>query len=38
MWVVGLKDPDGYNILFESPTEVQEETLYSEWLKMKNAE
>lgn len=38
MWVVGLKDPNGYNILFESPTEVQEETLYSEWLKVKNAE
>lgn len=38
MWVVGLKDPDGYNILFESPTEVQEGTLYSEWLKMKKTE
>lgn len=38
MWVAGLKDPNGYNILFESPTEVQEETLYSEWLKVKNAE
>jgi len=35
MWVVGLKDPDGYYIYFESPTEVQEGTVYSEWLKMK---
>jgi lactoylglutathione lyase len=33
LWVVELKDPDGYNILFESPTDVPEETLYSEWLK-----
>ncbi|RDC56529.1 VOC family protein [Pedobacter chinensis] len=33
LWVVGLKDPDGYNIYFESPTDVPEETLYSEWLK-----
>lgn len=38
MWVVGLKDPDGYNVLFESQTEVPEETLYSEWLKMQNEE
>ena len=28
MWVVGLKDPDGYKIFFESPTEVEEGTLY----------
>jgi lactoylglutathione lyase len=33
LWVVGLKDPDGYNIYFESPTDVPEETMYSEWLK-----
>lgn len=33
LWVVGLKDPDGYNIFFESPTDVPEETLYSEWVK-----
>jgi hypothetical protein len=32
-WVVGLKDPDGYDIFFESPTDVPEETMYSEWLK-----
>jgi lactoylglutathione lyase len=31
MWVVGLKDPDGYRIEFESPTDVPEETKYSEW-------
>jgi predicted enzyme related to lactoylglutathione lyase len=31
MWVVGLKDPDGYNILFESTTDVPEETMYSDW-------
>ena len=31
MWVVGLKDPDGYNIFFESPTDVPEETIYSDW-------
>ena len=33
MWVVGLKDPDGYNIFFESPTDVAEETKYSDWAK-----
>jgi lactoylglutathione lyase len=33
LWVVQLKDPDGYSILFESPTDVAEETLYSEWIK-----
>ena len=32
LWVVQLKDPDGYNILFESPTNVPEDTLYSEWI------
>lgn len=32
-WVVGLKDPDGYVIYFESPTEVPEETTYSDWVK-----
>jgi hypothetical protein len=38
LWVVGLKDPDGYNIFFESPTDVPEETLYSEWLKTNKAD
>lgn len=33
LWVVGLKDPDNYNILFESPTDVPEETMYSDWIK-----
>ena len=33
LWVVNLKDPDGYNISFESPTDVPEETLYSERIK-----
>jgi hypothetical protein len=33
---VGLSDPDGYKIYFESPTEVQEGTLYSDWLKTDN--
>jgi lactoylglutathione lyase len=33
MWVVGLKDPDGYNILFESATDLPEETMYSDWIK-----
>ena len=31
MWVVGLTDPDGYRLYFESPTNVPEETRYSEW-------
>jgi len=31
MWVIELKDPDGYNILFESGTDVPEGTKYSEW-------
>jgi lactoylglutathione lyase len=33
MWVVSLKDPDGYNIYFESATDVPEETLYSHYIK-----
>lgn len=32
MWVVQLKDPDGYHIAFESPTELKEETKYSDWI------
>lgn len=35
LWVVNLKDPDGYNISFESPTDVPEATIYSEWIKTK---
>jgi lactoylglutathione lyase len=30
LWVTGLSDPDGYRIFFESPTDVPEETEYSE--------
>jgi lactoylglutathione lyase len=30
MWVVGVTDPDGYRLYFQSPTEVAEETIYSE--------
>lgn len=30
MWVTSLRDPDGYRLEFESPTDVPEETLYSE--------
>lgn len=30
MWVVGMRDPDGYRIDFESSTDVEEETKYSE--------
>lgn len=33
MWVVQVKDPDGYKISFESFTDVLEETKYSEWKK-----
>jgi lactoylglutathione lyase len=32
MWVVGLRDPDGYKISFESATDVAEETTYSDWI------
>ena len=35
LWVVQLKDPDGFDIAFESPTDVPEETKYSEWRQMK---
>jgi len=31
MWVVAFKDPDGYQLDFESPTDVPEETKYSDW-------
>jgi catechol 2,3-dioxygenase-like lactoylglutathione lyase family enzyme len=30
MWVTILTDPDGYKLDFESPTEVPEETTYSQ--------
>jgi len=31
LWVVGVTDPDGYRMEFASPTDVPEETKYSEW-------
>jgi lactoylglutathione lyase len=31
MWVVPLRDPDGYSLFFESATDVPEETKYSQW-------
>ncbi len=31
LWDVRVIDPDGYNLHFECPTEVPEETKYSEW-------
>ena len=30
MWVTGITDPDGYELLFESPTTVTEDTRLSE--------
>ncbi len=30
MWVTNLADPDGYKLSFESPTDVPEETVFSE--------
>jgi hypothetical protein len=30
MWVTSLTDPDGYHVDFESPTDVAEDTEYSE--------
>ena len=33
LWVVAFDDPDGFRLDFESPTDVAEETTYSEWFK-----
>lgn len=30
MWVTSVSDPDGYNLYFESYTDVAEDTIYSE--------
>jgi catechol 2,3-dioxygenase-like lactoylglutathione lyase family enzyme len=30
MWVTAVEDPDGYHLDFESPTDVAEETVYSQ--------
>jgi lactoylglutathione lyase len=32
LWDVAISDPDGYSLHFESPTDVPEETTFSEWL------
>jgi lactoylglutathione lyase len=29
LWVTSVRDPDGYSLCFESPTDVPEETVYS---------
>ena len=29
LWVTSMRDPDGYRLDFESPTDVEEETVYS---------
>ena len=33
MWDVAIKDPNGYDLHFESITDVPEETTYSQWKK-----
>lgn len=33
LWVVGFRDPDDYQIYFESPTDAPEEATYQDWLK-----
>ena len=30
LWVTSVRDPDGYRIAFESPTDAPEETVFSE--------
>lgn len=32
LWVIEVRDPDGYTIIFESPTDLPEETTYFQWL------
>ncbi len=34
MWVTILTDPDGYKLDFESPTDVPEETIYSDTISI----
>jgi lactoylglutathione lyase len=34
MWVTILTDPDGYKLDFESPTDVPEETVYSDEMEL----
>jgi hypothetical protein len=33
LWVTSVSDPDGYRLDFESPTDVPEDTIYSEALE-----
>jgi len=37
LWDLSLTDPDGYCLHFESPTEVPEETKYSDWITKKKS-
>jgi len=30
LWVTAVRDPDGYHLYFESPTDVPEETVYAD--------
>jgi hypothetical protein len=34
MWVAILTDPDGYKLDFESPTDIPEETVYSDNIEL----
>ena len=36
MWVTQVQDPDGYSLRFESPTDVPEETDFSESETLQN--
>lgn len=38
MWVVPIRDPDGYELVFESLTDVPEETRYSDSRKAKKTD
>lgn len=37
MWVVSFTDPDGYHLDFESPTDLPEDTKYSDWVETNKA-
>jgi lactoylglutathione lyase len=34
LWEIMVTDPDGFNLFFESETDVPEETRYSDWIKL----
>jgi len=38
LWVTSVRDPDGYAIYFESPTDVAEETEYEGWIEGRKKE